>query len=154
MHHSHLFERLLDALGPLAAGHPAIRERQLDVLRDGQIADQVESLEYKSDAPIANARALGRRQVRDRLVLEEIGPLARRVEQTEDREQRGLAAARRPVDGDVLALADFEMHVRQRVGFDLVGEEDLADSLQLDQRRAVLRHAVPSYFSFTRSTLS
>ena len=34
--------------------HAAIGERQLDVLVDGQIADQVERLEDEADLPVAN----------------------------------------------------------------------------------------------------
>ena len=60
-------------------------------------------------------------------------PLGRRVEQAQDREQRRLAAARGPGDRDVLALADLEVDVGERVRLDLVGVEDLAQPLEPDQ---------------------
>src|SRR4029079_15313574 len=52
-----------------------------------------------------------------------------------DREQGGLAAARGPGDGHVLALLDAQVHAGQRVRLQLVGVEDLGHVLQIDERR-------------------
>src|SRR6266513_347061 len=177
MHHADPLERLLHALGALRPRHATVGERQLDILGDGEIADQIEGLEHEADPPVADSGSLGRRQVSHRLVLEQVAPVARRIEQTENREERRLAASRRAVDRDVLALTDLEVHVRQRVGLDLVGEEDLSDAVELHVRRTIpwhrisslscvrcrlpgvrvadTRHLTPdTYFSLTRSTLS
>src|SRR5229473_8142136 len=147
-------ERLPHPLRALSSRHAAVRERQLDIFGDGEIADQVEGLEHEADPPVADAGSLRRREIRHGLVLEQVAPVARRIEQAEDGEERRLAASRRAVDRDVLALADLEVHVGERVRLDLVGEEDLADTLQLNERRTVTGHRVSPYFSFTLSTLS
>src|SRR6185436_20474338 len=43
--HSHTFQRLRDATLALRGGHLAIDERDVDVLRDREIVDEVEALE-------------------------------------------------------------------------------------------------------------
>ena len=62
--HADALERRLDALLALGRLHAAIGERQLDVLVDGEVADQVEALEDEPDLAVADARALRQRQVR------------------------------------------------------------------------------------------
>ena len=57
--HAHALQRFLHALLALRRRHAAIGERQLDVLVNGEIADQIESLEDEADFAIADARALG-----------------------------------------------------------------------------------------------
>src|SRR5436190_1136060 len=159
VHHPHFFERLLHALRALRPRHATVGERQLDILGDGEVANQIEGLEHEADPPVADPRSLRRRQVSHRLVLEQVAPVARRIEQTEDGEQRRLAAPRRAVDRDVLTLADLEVHVRERVRLDLVGEEDLADTLQLNERRTVTGHRISpgdyesGFYSYRRATI-
>ena len=141
--HADLLERRHHALLALGRLHAAIGERQLDVLVDGQVADQVEALEDEPDLAVADARPLGERQVGDRLAVEHVVAVGRRVEQAENRQQRGLAAARRPGDGDVLAALDLEVDPGERVGLDLVGEEDLRDAVEVNQRlRGSVHHAL------------
>jgi hypothetical protein len=53
MRHADLLQRLLDALLPLARRHTAVRQRQLNIFVNGQIADQVERLENETDFPVA-----------------------------------------------------------------------------------------------------
>ena len=78
------------------------------------------------------ARSAWPRFARRRLV-EVVPALGGRVEQAEDREQRGLAAAGRAGNGHILALADLQMNAREGVGFDLVGVEDLGDAFEFDE---------------------
>ena len=134
MRHADLLERRHHALLALGRLHAAIGERQLDVLVDGEVANQVEALEDEPDLAVAHARALGERQVGDRLAVQDVLALGRRVEQAEDRQQRRLAAARRPGDRDVLAALDLEVDPGERVRLDFVGEEDLRDAVEVDQR--------------------
>src|SRR5262245_27695749 len=141
MRHSHPLEGIGDALLPLGAREPAVGQRQLDVLVHGEIADQVERLEDEPDLPVADASAIGGGEIGDGLAVEQVAAVGRRVEQPEDREQRRLAASRRPGNGDVLALLDAEMDVRQVVRLDLVGIEDFLDALELNQSwRAIPWH--------------
>src|SRR5258705_2031622 len=153
--HPDLFERLLYPLGALRPRHAPIGERQLDILGDGEIADQVERLEHEPDAPIADTGPVGRRKIRHRMGFEQVAPLARRVEEAEDREERRLAAPGGTVDRDVFAFANHEMDVGERVRLDFIGEEDLLDALELNEGRSTItRHRSLLYFSLTRSTLS
>jgi hypothetical protein len=55
---AHLLERVLYALAPLGRRQLPIAERKLDVLLDGEVADQVERLEDEADLAVPDARAL------------------------------------------------------------------------------------------------
>ena len=107
--HTHLLEGLLDARPAVRRGKPAVREGKLDVLVHAQVADQVERLEDEPDLAVADPRALGGRQALHEALIQEVGPVRRRVEEPEDREERRLPAARGPGDGDILALLDLKV---------------------------------------------
>jgi hypothetical protein len=55
--HSHSLQRFLRAPPAFRAPHAAISQRQFDILVYGQIADQIECLEYEPNLAIADARA-------------------------------------------------------------------------------------------------
>jgi len=88
MAHADTLERLHDARLSLCWPHPAVCERQFDVLIDRQVANEVETLKDEPNLAIADACALGRFQARDGLVVQRIGPVGWRIEQAEDRQQR------------------------------------------------------------------
>ena len=98
MRHADALERRRDPLLALGGAHAAIGERQLDVLEHREIADQVEALKDESDLAVADARALRSRELGDRPAVQLVRAFGRRVEQAENRQQRRLAAARRPGD--------------------------------------------------------
>ena len=129
----------------LGRRHPAIGERKLDVLVHRQIADQIERLENESDLAIADARALGELQVLHRLGVQHVGAVGGRIEQAQNRQQRGFPAARRPGDGQILALLDVQMNARQRVRLHFVGLEDLGHAVHADQSCCVNRHVLSPY---------
>src|SRR5262245_38362007 len=81
------------ALLPLRRTHAAIGERQFDVLVYRQIANEVETLEDEPDLTITDPRAFGQRQGGGRPAVEDVAAFGRRIEQTQDRQQRRLAAA-------------------------------------------------------------
>ena len=110
--HPHPLERVLHAILPLAGGHVSVGEGELDVLEHVEIADEVEGLEDEADLAVAYARALGRIDGRNRFAVEPVAPAAGGVEETEDRQQGRLAAARGTRDRDVLAVADLQVNVR------------------------------------------
>src|ERR1044072_2875751 len=56
--HADALQRFEHETFPVARTHPAIGQRELDVLINGEIADQVKALEDESDLAIANARAI------------------------------------------------------------------------------------------------
>ena len=133
MRHADAFQRLGHALLAVGGVHAAIGQRQLDIFKHGEVADQIEALKDEADLAIANARALRVIQVRHRLAVERVAAFGRRIEQAEDREQRGFAAAGWAGDGDVFALANIEMNARQRVSLDFVGVENLLDAFEFDE---------------------
>src|SRR2546423_11748099 len=96
MRHADALERLVDALATFGRPHPTISQRQLDVFEDAEVANQVEALKDEPDFAVAHASALPRLQVGDLTAVERVRAVGWRVEQAENREQRRLAAARRP----------------------------------------------------------
>ncbi len=68
----------------------------------------------------------------DVLVEEPVVAFGRVVEQPDDVQQRRLAAAGRPHDGDEIALVDLEVDAVQGDGLDLVGAIDLEHVVELE----------------------
>ena len=101
-----------------------VGQRQFDILRHRQIADQVERLENESDFPIANACPFRRTKPLHRIAVQHVVALRRRIEQPQNGQQRRLPAARRAGDGDELAAFDLQMNAGQRVRFHFVGGEN------------------------------
>ncbi|MDF3052464.1 MAG: hypothetical protein K0S19_569 [Geminicoccaceae bacterium] len=132
--HPDPFQGRLHSALPVFSGKPPIRERQLDVLVNGEIADQVEGLENESDLAIPNPGPLRWREPGDRLLVERVDAIGGRVEQAQDGEQRRLAASRGARNGDVFAVPDLQVNVREGMGLHLVGVEHLLDGLQADER--------------------
>src|SRR4030095_13820840 len=95
------------------------------------------ALEDETDLAVADARALGERQRLRRLAVQRVLALGRRVEQAQQRQTRRRAPARGARDRDVLAVLDLQVHAREGMGLDLVGEEDLCDPVELDDRMTV-----------------
>ena len=96
-----------------ARRHSPIGERQFHVLVHREIADQVERLENEADFAIADARALAIFRSSPACRSGYMLPSARRIEQAQDRQQSGLAAAGRPRDRNILALAGFQVDARK-----------------------------------------
>src|SRR5258707_520607 len=92
MGHADAFECFVDESFAFARRHPAIGQRQLDVLVDGQVADEIKALEDETNLAVPNARALGEGEVRDFAALERVAAVRWSVEQSEDREQGGFSA--------------------------------------------------------------
>jgi len=133
MQHADALERRFDALLAVRGRQFAIRQRQVDVLGDGQVADQVEGLEDEADLAVANARALRRRKRLDRVAGEHVPAGRRRVEEAEDREERRLAAAGWAADREVLAAPHFEADRGEGVRLEVVGQEDFVHFVEADQ---------------------
>jgi hypothetical protein len=94
-------------------------------------------LEDEPDLAIADARALRQREPLHRPAVEHVLALRRRVEQAEDREQGGFAAAGGTGDRDVFTLGDLKVDSGEGVGFDLVGQENLGHTIEFDEGLAV-----------------
>ena len=79
-------------------------------------------------------------QVLHRLGVQHVRAVGRRIEQAQNRQQRGFSAARWPGDRQILALLDVQMNAGQRVRLHLVGLEDLGHAVHADQSCFVNRH--------------
>src|SRR5205085_4821464 len=84
MGHADAFERFGGPFLSVRRTHSAIRQRQFNVLVNREIADQVKALKNETDFTISNPRSLGKRKVLDRMVIENVLTICRRIEQTED----------------------------------------------------------------------
>ena len=130
--HADFRERLIHSLAPLRRCQSAIGQRQLDIFPNGEITNEIKTLEDEPDLAIAHPRAFGMIEMLDRFIAQQVTAAGGRIEQSQDREQRGFAAAGGTGDGHVIAVADFKPNARQRVRFDFVGEEHLFDVVQLN----------------------
>ena len=133
-------------LVPRLLAHPRIAGRHRHIVQCRGRADQVVALEDEAEhlAPQRGQRIVV--QPRDRLALEQVFAAAGSVQATQDVHQRGLARARCPDDGHVLARLDPKvdavqgLHLRHPV----TPPETLAHLTQLDQHRC--RHGrLPSH---------
>ena len=123
----------MHTLLPLTSRHPAVRERKLHIFVDREVAYQIEGLEDESDGLVADLRPLRSREAGYGLAVEQIVAHRWRVQQPEDREQRGLTATRRPGDRHELTRFDLQVDVGQGVGFHFFGVKNLTEAFQVDQ---------------------
>src|SRR5882724_1603590 len=139
----------------------AVQQRDLDVVDDGEIADQVELLENETHPFIADAGELPVAvpvAAADPLAVELDLALARLVEQTDQVEERALAASRGTHDRDQLAFFDHEVDVVERHGLDALRTVQLADLLQADHAASLYSYrnliCVRSRYSFKSATIT
>src|SRR6266436_9089455 len=125
MRHAHPFQRFGDQCFAVAGSGAAIRERQFDVLKNREVADQIETLKDETDFAIANARSLRERKIRDLVTFQRVTAVGSSIQQTKNRKQRCLAATGWSRNGNIFALANIEMNSRKRVRFHFVSEKHL-----------------------------
>src|SRR5688572_9571973 len=93
----------------------AIRERNIEVLVNGEIVEEMIILENETDLFVPQRRALLRFEGMDRVFLEEIFAGPGVVVHPEDVEQRRFAGAGRPHDGNEVAFVNLQVDVAQDV---------------------------------------
>ena len=140
MRHPDFLEGIVHALFSIGGRHAPVGERQLHVLVDGEITNQVECLEDEADFTIPDPGALGKIQVVRRLVVEHVRAAGRRVEKTEDGKKRRFAASRRSGDRNVFSLFDVDVNARESVRLHLVGVENLGDSFEMNECGLIVSH--------------
>ena len=64
--------------------------------------------------------------------VQHVSPVSRRIEQSDQRQQRRLARAGRPGNRHVLSLANLHVNPGQRMGLHLIGEKNLGDVFHAD----------------------
>src|SRR5674476_323834 len=138
--HPHALQGLLDAPLALRPRHAAVSQRQFHVLVHGKIADQVEGLEDETYFAVADARPLAQFQAGNRLPVQIVSAVRRRIQQPEDGEQSRLSAAGRTRDRKVLPFLHVKVNALQGVSFHFVGHEDLTHGVQANQRLRAIFH--------------
>src|SRR5690606_577361 len=94
--------------------------------------DQVEALEHEADVGLADLRATALRMARHILAEKTVDTAAGRIDQSQDMQQRRLAAAGRTHDRGELALGEGKIHTTHGGGFNRIGAIDLFQVLRLD----------------------
>src|SRR5690348_13874827 len=90
-----------------------IGKREVDILRDGEIIEQVITLKNHSDVAFGEFRAYFPLHAVNSALAEPVFAIPTVVEKRQDAEQRGFARARRTHDGDELAFLDFQVDAAQ-----------------------------------------
>src|SRR5438046_1809575 len=94
MEHADALQRGLHAALAIGRLQLAIGQRQLDVLRNSEITDEIERLKDETDLPVADARSIGESELLYCFAGELVTAGRRRVEKAQQRQQRRLPAAR------------------------------------------------------------
>src|ERR1700730_8201845 len=72
MRHAHALQSFGHKRFPVTRAHAAIGEWQFDILKNAEIADQIETLKNETDLAIADAGTLSEREIRDLITLQRI----------------------------------------------------------------------------------
>ena len=102
-------------------GQVLVGERQVDVLGDGKIVEQVITLEDHADALAGKVGALLAVELVHRRLAEPVLAQPAVVEQREHVQQRRLPCSRWSHDGDEFAFVDGEPDAAQHPGFGVAG---------------------------------
>ena len=181
-----LLREVVFAMSDVHAGHDGLHtllalgsrdvhvaQRQFDVLIHIQLINEVETLKHEANVALAELGAVLFLEVADLMAEEFVTALGGVVQEAEDVEQGGLAASRRPHDGDKLAVVDFERNAVQCKGFNLFRSEkqvgdfnrwtegqilyDKRNTLRLYENKVIKQFATPPlwkgiiYGLFTKS---
>src|SRR5207253_2967671 len=114
--------------------------RNVDVVEDVEVGDEVERLKDEADRAIADLRHLLVGQPADVLAVEDVRAAVERVEQSGHVQERGLPRAGGTGDGDELARGHAEREVFEGVRLNRFGTVDLADVLHLEHALVLLIH--------------
>src|SRR5690606_2712781 len=100
---------------PLLARHVPVGQRDLEDLRDREMVQQVVLLDHEADVLPDQLVAVFGMEYVDGMAHEPVLALPARVQHAQDAEQRGLASAGRPHDGEELAFTDVQVDLPQDV---------------------------------------
>ena len=114
--------------------HPAVKQRQLDILQRRGAGKKIEALEDEADEVAAEQRTLIAVELADVDSVEAVGPAGRRIEAAEDVHRRRLAGTARPHDGDELAAVDREVDAAKRRDHRVALAVELGHPAECDQR--------------------
>ena len=126
------FQYLAGAFEALGVADSGIGEGKRDVFNDIHAFDEIEVLEYIADLTGAYVGVPEAGQPFDATTVEQVVPIGRSVEQADDVEQRRLAAAARPHDGNELAFFNGQIYAVERVMLGITDPEPLFEVFQID----------------------
>src|SRR5258708_349569 len=144
--------------GLLFVRNVCVGERDFQILEDGQIVDQVITLENKADIRLVQFIALFDIEFVYRLIQKVVFTVPRAVEHADNAEQRGFSRAGRPHERDELARKNVQRDAPQNKKFASAGLKGLLEIAHLYQRfhklslmlkwaRSSVRFATPSLYS-------
>src|SRR5262249_9844326 len=145
--HAYFLESFCDSLLPFSGAHSAISKGQFNVFEHRQIPNQIKALEYEPHLPVSDPGSLSKIELGDRLSIENIRALGWRIQEAEDGQECRFAAAGWAGDAHEFPTPHSQANFLQRVCFDFIGQEDLFDSIQLNECIVVCGHetSVQSY---------
>src|ERR1700721_933485 len=111
MRQTDILKRGRHALAAVMTGHMPVDQSHLDVLRNIQIIDQVEALKHETDTGAPMDRQIFLWAARGVIAEEPIRSGRRAINQSENIEERRLAATRRPHDCEKFALIDGQANI-------------------------------------------
>jgi len=111
---------------------PLVKERNVDVLNDSQLVDEIVILEDESESSSAHGGQVVVVHVRDILAAEEILSAGRAVQAAKDVQHRGFARARCPHNGHEGSFLDLEVHAVQSMDIHLTQFENLLEGADAD----------------------
>jgi hypothetical protein len=123
---------LLDGGSALAAPQPPVPQRDVHVVEDVQIGDQVERLKDEPDLRVADPAHLDVAQAAHVNAVQVIPALLEGIQEPRDVQEGGLAGSRGSHDGDELAAVDLDRELAQGMGLDVLGPIDLRDVFHLE----------------------
>src|SRR5216684_6010215 len=111
-----------------------VGERDFEVLKDGEIVDQVVALKYEADVGFVQFVALLDVEFVDRLIEKVVFSAPRAIEHSDDAEQRGFSRAGRAHEGDELAVLNIQRDAPQDEKLAASRLEGLLEISHLNQR--------------------
>jgi len=130
----HSLQRGQGTLASLFCRDTTVDHRQLDILDDVKLGQQIEELKYETNFAIANGCELASGGVLNRQPVEFDGAFGGRIQTAQDVHEGGFAAARWADDGDEFAFGNVERDVIERADFLVTETVDFADIAEFDER--------------------
>src|SRR5438067_553251 len=147
-------ERVGHERGALAFTIPAIRQRYIEVLVNGEVIEQMILLEHEADLLVPQCGAFLRFQMMNRGFAQKIFTAPAVVVHSKNMQQRGFACARRPHYRDKVALLNVQIDLAQDVKKLLPPERITAfQILKLDHRKSAISALDHSYHSASSAVI-
>src|SRR5262245_1986846 len=129
---AHAVERGERALVALRSRETPVEERNLDVVEDGEVRDQMEGLKDEADLFVSDLRERPFLEAGHGAAGERDAALRRHVQEPDHVQERALPRSRRSHHRAEVPLLDPQVHARQGDGLDPVGPVHLLHIFEMD----------------------